>query len=190
MGSFKVRSVALLAALSLTVTACAAQAPAPEGVPAPVAEVTAPEKVEKPKAEPAKKDAPAKAAPRQFAWPTPTPATASDDEELGVEGEETVIFKTAKRAGGVDCSVDKCVALTYDDGPGPHTEKLLKHLKDGGAKATFFMVGQMANARPGVVKKVAAQGHQIANHTWAHKNLRQQSQQPEDGGQHHRQEAA
>ena len=33
-------------------------------------------------------------------------------------------------ADAVDCAVDKCVALTFDDGPGPFTDRLLGVLAD------------------------------------------------------------
>lgn len=174
MRSLHVRSAAVLAALSLALTACATQTPTPEAVPAPTTEVSAPVKTSEPKAK-TKKKTPKKDAtklksnPLQLTWPTPTPPAP----EEAVEG--TTVFKTAKRVGGIDCSVDKCVALTYDDGPGAYTEKLLKHLRDGNAKATFFMVGRQANARPDVVRKVAAEGHLIANHTWNHPDLRRLS---------------
>ena len=41
-------------------------------------------------------------------------------------------------AEDVDCSKVKCVALTFDDGPSPYTDRLLQILKDNDAKATFF----------------------------------------------------
>ncbi len=170
MRSLHVRSAAVLAALSLALTACATQPPAPEAVPAPLAEVSTPTQTAAPKPKAEKKDASKpKAAPLKLTWPTPTPPTPEE------AATGTTVFKTAKRIGGIDCSIDKCVALTYDDGPGAYTEKLLKHLRDGNAKATFFMVGRMANARPDVVRKVAAEGHLIANHTWNHPDLRKLS---------------
>lgn len=61
------------------------------------------------------------------------------------------------------------IALTFDDGPSPETTpKLLKILSDRGVKATFFVVGKMAAAYPDVLKQIAAQGHEIGNHSWSH----------------------
>lgn len=61
------------------------------------------------------------------------------------------------------------IALTFDDGPSPETTpKLLKMLSDRGVKATFFVVGKMAAAYPDVLKKIAADGHEIGNHSWSH----------------------
>jgi len=71
----------------------------------------------------------------------------------------------------VDCSVDKCVALTFDDGPTPFTDRLLKVLNDAGAKATFFMIGNKVAADPTAAKRVAEAGMEIGNHTWEHPNM-------------------
>ena len=67
---------------------------------------------------------------------------------------------------------DKEVVLTFDDGPMPgRTEKVLAALDRYGVKATFLMVGQMANAYPAIARKVAARGHTIGTHTQSHRNL-------------------
>ncbi|MCD0449945.1 polysaccharide deacetylase family protein [Actinocorallia sp. API 0066] len=70
-----------------------------------------------------------------------------------------------------DCSVEKCVALTFDDGPGPHTDALLKTLAAEKVRATFFVLGEMVAERPEVLRRTAEAGHQIGNHTWDHKDL-------------------
>ena len=75
------------------------------------------------------------------------------------------------QAGPVDCAVDKCVALTFDDGPGPFTDRLLGVLNDADAKATFFMIGNKVAADPAGAKRVAEAGMEIGSHTWEHPNL-------------------
>ncbi len=65
----------------------------------------------------------------------------------------------------------KLVAITFDDGPGPYTARLLDGLKARGAKATFFMVGGRVNGNADVVRRVYAEGHQVANHSWSHPEL-------------------
>ncbi len=61
------------------------------------------------------------------------------------------------------------VALTFDDGPHPQwTPRLLDLLARHHAKATFFMVGEMAARYPDLVARVAAAGHAIGNHSWNH----------------------
>jgi peptidoglycan/xylan/chitin deacetylase (PgdA/CDA1 family) len=62
----------------------------------------------------------------------------------------------------------KWVALTFDDGPGKYTDKLLKAMKKQGVRATFFVVGQMAKPRASILKKMVKNGNEIANHTYAH----------------------
>ncbi|MFI9846135.1 polysaccharide deacetylase family protein [Nonomuraea sp. NPDC051941] len=81
----------------------------------------------------------------------------------------------SNRAGTVDCAKAKCVALTFDDGPGPYTAKLLDILRKGQARATFFVVGSNAAAQPALVKRMSAEGHLVGNHTWDHKDLSKQA---------------
>nr|SBO91644.1 polysaccharide deacetylase [Nonomuraea gerenzanensis] len=80
----------------------------------------------------------------------------------------------SNRAGSVDCAKVKCVALTFDDGPGPYTGRLLDLLKQGRARATFFVVGSNATAQPAVVRRMSVEGHLVGNHTWAHRDLSKQ----------------
>lgn len=64
------------------------------------------------------------------------------------------------------------VALTFDDGPHPDvTPRLLALLKQNNVKATFFVVGFMAEKHPELVKAILADGHVVANHTYHHVNL-------------------
>ncbi len=63
----------------------------------------------------------------------------------------------------------KKIALTFDDGPTELTAKVLDTLEKYAAKATFFWLGQNILQHPHFVKN-AAQTHQIANHSWDHKN--------------------
>jgi len=74
-------------------------------------------------------------------------------------------------AGGVDCAVDKCVALTFDDGPSPFTDRLVDVLTDARAKATFFMIGNKVAANPDGARRVADAGMEIGNHTWEHPDM-------------------
>ena len=64
------------------------------------------------------------------------------------------------------------VALTFDDGPSDATTpSLLDTLKNRDVPATFFMLGYMARSNPEVVKRIKAEGHDIASHTMYHQNL-------------------
>ncbi|MDP4507075.1 polysaccharide deacetylase family protein [Nonomuraea turcica] len=75
------------------------------------------------------------------------------------------------RGRPVDCRRVKCVALTFDDGPGPYTDALLRRLKAHRARATFFVVGQNVTAYPAILRRTVAAGHEIGGHTWSHANL-------------------
>lgn len=60
--------------------------------------------------------------------------------------------------------------LTFDDGPNAvNTPKVLDVLKANNIKATFFMVGNMVEKNPEIVKRIYEEGHTIANHTTSHK---------------------
>lgn len=64
------------------------------------------------------------------------------------------------------------LALTFDDGPNPAwTPPLLDLLAGHNVRATFFMLGGFAQAEPELVRRVAAAGHLIGNHTWSHPHL-------------------
>ncbi len=65
---------------------------------------------------------------------------------------------------------DKVVALTFDDGPWPEsTAAVLDVLADQGAKATFFTVGNRIDGEGvDLVKRAAAEGHQICSHSFDH----------------------
>ena len=64
------------------------------------------------------------------------------------------------------------LALTFDDGPNPAwTPQLLDVLSNHGVRATFFLVGRYAQAEPELVRRIAAAGHLIGNHSWSHPNL-------------------
>ncbi|KAK8092084.1 polysaccharide deacetylase [Apiospora hydei] len=89
--------------------------------------------------------------------------------------------------GGVgvyDCVNKGDIALTFDDGPYNFTDALLDKLASADAKATFFITGY--NLGKGAIndpqypwraaiERMAAEGHQIASHTWSHQNFSQMS---------------
>ena len=64
---------------------------------------------------------------------------------------------------------DRTLWLTFDDGPvTPNTERVLEALAAAEVRATFCMVGLLAERRPGLVRAVAAAGHGIVNHGHRH----------------------
>jgi peptidoglycan-N-acetylglucosamine deacetylase len=57
------------------------------------------------------------------------------------------------------------VALTIDDGPDPATTpELLRVLRSHGARATFFLIGERAQCHPDLVRRIVADGHEVASH--------------------------
>ena len=67
---------------------------------------------------------------------------------------------------------DKVVALTFDDGPSARwTPQILDELKKANVKATFFMIGKHVDEFPWIVQRVAAEGHEIGNHTYDHHGI-------------------
>jgi peptidoglycan/xylan/chitin deacetylase (PgdA/CDA1 family) len=68
------------------------------------------------------------------------------------------------------------LALTFDDGPNATwTPKMLDLLASHELHATFFLLGGRAKAEPVLVKRTAAAGHVIGNHSWDHPNLARSS---------------
>jgi peptidoglycan/xylan/chitin deacetylase (PgdA/CDA1 family) len=64
------------------------------------------------------------------------------------------------------------IALTFDDGPhAGKTEDLLAVLREAQVPGTFFVVGKMADRYPQLVRQIAGEGHELANHTYSHPNM-------------------
>ncbi len=64
------------------------------------------------------------------------------------------------------------IAITFDDGPHPqNTPRLLDMLRERNIKVTFFLIGKSAAAWPAIVRRIVAEGHEVANHTWTHPQL-------------------
>lgn len=61
------------------------------------------------------------------------------------------------------------IFLTFDDGPHPeHTPAVLDALAAHDARATFFVIGEHAERHPDLIRRIAAEGHSIGHHSWAH----------------------
>ncbi|HEX5176879.1 MAG TPA: polysaccharide deacetylase family protein, partial [Chthoniobacteraceae bacterium] len=77
------------------------------------------------------------------------------------------------------CHVDgQYIAMTFDDGPHvENTPRLLEMLKKRDIKATFFVVGECVVQYPALMKRIVAEGHEIANHSWSHPLLTKMSEE-------------
>lgn len=85
---------------------------------------------------------------------------AGGNAEIPVDGTAVIPAET------------KYIALTFDDGPRQGTtDRLLDGLQERGASATFFLVGEQAQANPELVQRMKREGHQVGNHTWSHVRL-------------------
>ena len=66
---------------------------------------------------------------------------------------------------------DGHVVLTFDDGPSEWTEQILDLLRARQARASFFVVGARAAARPDLVRRMYAEGQEVGVHTFTHSNM-------------------
>ena len=70
-------------------------------------------------------------------------------------------------------TMDKKIAITFDDGPNPdYTQMLLTGLKERGVHATFFLLGKEVEKYPEIVAEIHADGHLIGTHSYEHVNLK------------------
>ena len=121
-------------------------------------------------------------------WYRNADGTIYQDGWQEIDGQEYYFDKNGyvltgwKEIDGKDCYFDEngvydssktppLIALTFDDGPGPYTEKLLDCLEENNAKATFYMLGQNVENYPDIVKRMKDLGMELANHTYDHKDL-------------------
>jgi peptidoglycan/xylan/chitin deacetylase (PgdA/CDA1 family) len=69
-----------------------------------------------------------------------------------------------------DSADSKAIALTFDDGPHPDaTTAILDQLAQNHIPATFFVIGAHAKRWPDLIRRMADEGHLVANHSYDHK---------------------
>ncbi|MEV4639165.1 polysaccharide deacetylase family protein [Actinoplanes sp. NPDC049548] len=105
--------------------------------------------------------------------PSSSPSSDADGADVPVSVDPEPTKTKEQHHGGPANSLMKTgqagVALTFDDGPDPvQTPKMLDLLKKTHVKATFCLVGQNVAAHPDLVRRIAAEGHTLCNHTWRH----------------------
>ena len=97
------------------------------------------------------------------------PETSAETESPPIEPE--LLSPTEPSAmPGIDPK-KPMIALTFDDGPGEHTDKLLDILAKNNSKATFFLVGNMIEGREETLLRMADAGHELGGHSWDHRQL-------------------
>src|SRR3954470_14452686 len=119
------------------------------------------------------------------ATPPSTATTATAPEETSAAPAATTAPGTSASAGTApsqkitysSCHVEgPYIALTYDDGPhAQNTPRLLDMLKERKIHATFFMCGENAIQYPQIIKRMIAEGHEVANHSYSHPQLSKMS---------------
>lgn len=105
------------------------------------------------------------------AVPLAAAPTATEAEAAWPEAGET--DRTTGGPDGRYIDPDQpMVALTFDDGPNPSVgNRIMDYLSWSGGKATFFVVGDRAASRTEEMRRMVAEGHEVANHTMNHKYL-------------------
>ncbi|GAB5079131.1 glycosyltransferase [Arthrobacter sp. AD-310] len=104
-------------------------------------------------------------------YASPAPGTSADTVPASVSQGGPVV----DARGGTVRTVsppDRTLALTFDDGPDPvWTPQILDVLRKHQVHATFFVVGSAAVDNPELVRRIAAEGHEIGVHTLTHTDL-------------------
>ena len=90
--------------------------------------------------------------------------SSGEIEDLPADGPVRAVFR------GPSTGTSAC--LTIDDGPHPLvTPLILDTLRREGASATFFVVGEKVEQYPELARMIVRDGHELANHTYAHPRL-------------------
>lgn len=90
------------------------------------------------------------------------------EDLVAPDGSASVITTEGR---DIDCTQVKCVAITFDDGPGSQTDELLRMLSAVDALATWFPLGAVVADSPDRLRAIADAGHEIGNHSWSHPQL-------------------
>jgi len=104
--------------------------------------------------------------------PTPGARNFEIDKDTGAITDESYTTIPTSYVIQTVGQVKGKIALTFDDGPDPEwTPAILDILKAKNVKATFFVIGENAEANPGLIARILADGHELGNHTFTHPNL-------------------
>ncbi len=105
---------------------------------------------------------------RQYVAPTvrhPAPLNPGNNFSRDISGSNQISWSRGS-------SNSRYIALTFDDGPvASNTTRVLDMLKRRNIKATFYVIGERVQNNQSLVRRMAAEGHEIGNHTWTHGKL-------------------
>jgi len=109
-------------------------------------------------------------------------ATPAQDEATGPAIETEIEVAKASPPIGPPKVINKVnsdrkvVCLTFDDAGSPaHVRKLMDVLDQHDVKATFFVLGTFAANKPEIMREMLEKGHEVANHSYNHKNYAKMS---------------
>lgn len=112
---------------------------------------------------------PAEPKPEEPEEPAPEPEPEEKPEENGGSGQITVVPPTKPVVVPEGATGKKLIALTFDDGPSAaNTGRLLDILREKNVKVTFFVLGNLAERYPDLVRREEAEGHEVGSHTPYH----------------------
>lgn len=99
----------------------------------------------------------------------------SDSGVVKAQEKEVKTKKAPKKASTAeptikptDDTTTKKVYLTFDDGPGSQTGKILDILKKNHVKATFFVTGKEDASSKKIYQRIVKEGHTLAMHSYSH----------------------
>lgn len=104
-----------------------------------------------------------------------TVETPSTEKKLDMESPEPEESEAGSESSDIEepdaeKDIEKKIAyLTFDDGPSSNiTPKILDILDRYQIKATFFVIGKMAETHPHILRRMQAEGHFVSNHSYSH----------------------
>ena len=99
----------------------------------------------------------------------------SDSGVVKAQEKEVKTTKAPKKASTAeptikptDDTTTKKVYLTFDDGPGSQTGKILDILKKNHVKSTFFVTGKEDPSSKKIYQRIVKEGHTLAMHSYSH----------------------
>ncbi|MEA4848775.1 MAG: polysaccharide deacetylase family protein [Clostridiaceae bacterium] len=112
---------------------------------------------------------PAAAASESTGTSSPPEEAIQPEEEEGGQLSSSEPMEETQLQPVSDAQKVKTAYLTFDDGPSPLiTPKILEILQQNDIKATFFVIGEMAEQNPELIHRIQEEGHLICNHTYSH----------------------
>jgi len=105
--------------------------------------------------------------------PTTSETTPSSKESTVTKPKTTT--KPRTKPPKTTTKLKGAAAITFDDGPGAHTARLLNALKQYNAKATFFVLGSYVKNNSALIQRMVDEGHEVANHSYDHKDFKKLS---------------